>query len=71
MYKAFGIVNSSSKHPCRGLEDYRQSDFLIPGQIPYGRLPISNPSNSGIDRIQVYVKEKTKNSGFWHGWTSL
>lgn len=44
MYKAFGIVNSSSRNiRVEGLEDYRPIGAFIPGQIPYGRLPDFQP----------------------------
>lgn len=56
MYKAFGIVNSSSKNIwVEGLEDYRPiGAFSFLGRYRVIDFPISNLSNSGIDRIQVY-----------------
>ena len=59
MYKAFGIVNSSSRNiRVEGLEDYRPiGAFSFLGRYRMVDFPISNLSNSGIDRIQVYVKE--------------
>ena len=60
MYKAFGIVNSSSRNiRVEGLEDYRPiGAFSFLGRYRMVDFPISNLSNSGIDRIQIYVKEK-------------
>lgn len=57
MYKAFGIVNSSSKNIwVEGLEDYRPiGSFSFLGRYRVIDFPISNMSNSDIDRIQVYV----------------
>ena len=62
MYKAFGIVNSSSRNiRVEGLEDYRPiGAFSFLGRYRMVDFPISNLSNSGIDRIQVYVKEKPR-----------
>ena len=62
MYKAFGIVNSSSKNiRVEGLEDYRPiGAFSFLGRYRVIDFPISNLSNSDIDRIQVYVKEKPR-----------
>ena len=60
MYKAFGIVNSSSKNiRVEGLEDYRPiGAFSFLGRYRVIDFPISNLSNSDIDRIQIYVQEK-------------
>lgn len=62
MYKAFGIVNSSSKNiRVEGLEDYRPiGAFSILGRYRVIDFPISNLSNSDIDRIQIYVQEKPR-----------
>ena len=62
MYKAFGIVNSSSRNiRVEGLEDYRPiGAFSFLGRYRMVDFPISNLSNSGIDRIQIYVKEKPR-----------
>ena len=62
MYKAFGIVNSSSRNiRVEGLEDYRPiGAFSFLGRYRVVDFPISNLSNSGIDRIQVYVQEKPR-----------
>ena len=69
MYKAFGIVNSSSRNiRVEGLEDYRPiGAFSFLGRYRMVDFPISNLSNSGIDRIQVYVKEKPRTAaGSFH-----
>ena len=62
MYKAFGIVNSSSKNIwVEGLQDYRPiGAFSFLGRYRVIDFPISNMSNSGIDRIQVYVNNKPR-----------
>ena len=62
MYKAFGIVNSSSKNiRVEGLEDYRPiGAFSFLGRYRVVDFPISNLSNSDIDRIQIYVQEKPR-----------
>lgn len=62
MYKAFGIVNSSSKNiRVEGLEDYRPiGAFSFLGRYRVIDFPISNLSNSDIDRIQIYVQEKPR-----------
>lgn len=62
MYKAFGIVNSSSKNiRVEGLEDYRPiGAFSFLGRYRVIDFPISNLSNSDIDRIQIYIQEKPR-----------
>lgn len=62
MYKAFGIVNSSSKNiRVEGLEDYRPiGAFSFLGRYRVIDFPISNLSNSDIDRIQIYVQKKPR-----------
>ncbi|MDD2971872.1 MAG: glucose-1-phosphate adenylyltransferase subunit GlgD [Lachnospiraceae bacterium] len=57
MYSAFGIVNSTGKRIwVDGLEVYRPiGAFSFMGRYRVIDFPISNMSNSGIDRIQVYV----------------
>lgn len=62
MYKAFGIVNSSSKNiRVEGLEDYRPiGAFSFLCRYRVIDFPISNLSNSDIDRIQIYVQEKPR-----------
>lgn len=58
MYKAFGIINSSGKHIwVEGMQTYRPiSAFSFLGRYRVIDFPISNLSNSGIDRIQVYIR---------------
>ena len=62
MFKAFGIVNSSSKNIwVEGLQDYRPiGAFSFLGRYRVIDFPISNLSNSGIDRIQVYVNNSPR-----------
>ena len=62
MFKAFGIVNCSSKNVwVEGLQDYRPiGAFSFLGRYRVIDFPISNLSNSGIDRIQVYVNSKPR-----------
>ena len=57
MYSAFGIVTSSGRNiHVEGLEDYRPiGAFSFLGRYRIIDFPISNMSNSGIDRIQVYT----------------
>ena len=62
MYKAFGIVNFAGNHiRVDGLQKYRPvgaCSFL--GRYRIIDFPISNMSNSGIDNIQVYVRQKPR-----------
>ncbi|MDD3338379.1 MAG: glucose-1-phosphate adenylyltransferase subunit GlgD [Lachnospiraceae bacterium] len=60
MYNAFGIINPSNRHSwVEGLETYRPSGaFSFMGRYRVIDFPISNMSNSGIDRIQVYINRK-------------
>lgn len=62
MYKAFGIVNSSSRNiHVEGLQDYRPiGAFSFLGRYRLIDFPISNLSNSDIDRIHIYVQEKPR-----------
>ena len=62
MYKAFGIVNSSSRNLyVSGLQDYRPiGAFSFLGRYRVIDFPISNFSNSDIDRIQVYINSKPR-----------
>lgn len=62
MYKAFGILNSSGKNIwVDGLQTYRPiCAFSFLGRYRVIDFPISNMSNSGIDRIQVYVNKKPR-----------
>lgn len=66
MYKAFGIVNSSSRNiRVEGLEDYRPiGAFSFLGRYRMVDFPISNLSNSGIDLHSGLRERETKNSGF-------
>jgi glucose-1-phosphate adenylyltransferase len=62
MYKAFGIINSSSRNIwVEGLQDYRPiGSFSFLGRYRVIDFAISNMSNSGIDRIQVYINSKPR-----------
>ncbi|MDD3277278.1 MAG: glucose-1-phosphate adenylyltransferase subunit GlgD [Lachnospiraceae bacterium] len=62
MYDAFGIINPSSRQIwVEGLEDYRSiGAFSFLGRYRIIDFPISNMSNSGIDRIQVYIRRKPR-----------
>ena len=57
MAKAFGIVTApSNRYFVEGMQDYRPiSSFSFAGRYRLVDFPISNLSNSGIDRIQVYI----------------
>ena len=62
MYDAFGIVNSASRNIyVEGMQDYRPiGAFSFLGRYRVIDFPISNMSNSDIDRIQVYVNNKPR-----------
>ena len=62
MFKAFGIVNCSSKNVwVEGLQDYRPiGAFSFLGRYRVIDFPISNMTNSNIDRIQVYINNKPR-----------
>jgi glucose-1-phosphate adenylyltransferase len=62
MYKAFGIINSSSRNIwVEGLQDYRPiGSFSFLGRYRVIDFAISNMSNSDIDRIQVYINSKPR-----------
>lgn len=62
MSKAFGIVTSSGTHiKVEGMQNYRPiGAFSFLGRYRVIDFPISNMSNSGIDRIQVYVRRKPR-----------
>ena len=64
MARAFGIVTSSGSHiNVGGLQQYRPiGAFSLLGRYRVIDFPISNMSNSGIDRIQV-CNEQTAFSG--------
>lgn len=57
MAKAFGIVNTSGNHIwVEGMQDYRPiGAFSFLGRYRIIDFPISNLSNSDIDRIQVFA----------------
>ncbi len=62
MSKALGIVNFSGNNIwVKGLEEYRPiGAFSFLGRYRVIDFPISNMSNSGIDRIQVYIRRKPR-----------
>ncbi|MDO5362249.1 MAG: glucose-1-phosphate adenylyltransferase subunit GlgD [Eubacteriales bacterium] len=57
MYKAFGIINASRKNAyVEGLQEFRPiGAFSFLGRYRVIDFPISNMSNSNIDRIQIYI----------------
>lgn len=59
---AFGIVNTSGNHIwVEGLQAYRPiAAFSFLGRYRIVDFPISNMSNSGIERIQVYAGRKPR-----------
>lgn len=62
MYKAFGIVNSARRNVyVDGLQDYRPiGAFSFLGRYRVIDFPISNLSNSDIERIQVYTGNRPR-----------
>lgn len=60
--KAFGIVSSADNSiHVEGLHDYRPiGSFSFLGRFRVIDFPISNMSNSGMDRIQVYVRSSPR-----------
>ena len=68
MYSAFGIVNSSPRNILvEGLQDYRPiGAFSFLGRYRVIDFPISNLSNSDIDRIQVYMDNNKPRSLIEH-----
>ncbi len=64
MANAFGIVTSSGGHiHVEGLQTYRPiGAFSLLGRYRLIDIPVSNFSNSGIDRIQVYVNSQNPRS---------
>ena len=62
MAKALGIITSSGTHiRVEGMQKYRPiGAFSFLGRYRVIDFPISNMSNSGIDRIQVYVRRKPR-----------
>ncbi|MEE8885897.1 MAG: glucose-1-phosphate adenylyltransferase subunit GlgD [Eubacteriales bacterium] len=62
MCDALGIITSSANRlRVEGLQDYRpMGAFSFAGRYRVIDFPISNMSNSEIDRIQVYVRENPR-----------
>ena len=62
MAKAFGIVSSSGSHiHVEGMQDYRPiGSFSFLGRYRMVDFPVSNLSNSEIDRIQVYIQQNPR-----------
>ena len=62
MASAFGIVTSfRTRIHVEGMEDYRPiSAFSFLGRYRLVDFPVSNLSNSNIDRIQVYVSQNPR-----------
>ena len=62
MADAYGIVTSSGNHfRVEGLEDQRPiGAFSFLGRYRVVDFPVSNLSNSNIDRIQVYVSQNPR-----------
>ena len=62
MARALGIVSFSENHIwVEGMETYRSiGAFSFLGRYRVIDFPISNMSNSGIDRIQVYIRRKPR-----------
>ncbi len=62
MAKAFGIVTSSGSHiHVEGMQDYRPiGSFSFLGRYRMIDFPVSNLSNSEIDRIQVYIQQNPR-----------
>ena len=62
MANALGIITSSGIHiKVEGLQQYRPiGAFSFLGRYRVIDFPVSNMSNSGIDRIQVYVRRKPR-----------
>jgi glucose-1-phosphate adenylyltransferase len=60
--RAFGILNSSANHiHVKGLQTYRPiGAFSFIGRYRVVDFPLSNMSNSGINQIQVYVRENPR-----------
>lgn len=62
MINAFGIVTASNgRYHIPGMEDYRPiGSFSFLGRYRIVDFPVSNLSNSSIDRIQVYVSQNPR-----------
>ncbi len=61
MTRAFGIITSSAEQKVEGLQNYRSiGAFSFLGRYRVVDFPISNFSNSNIDRIQVYISSNPR-----------
>ena len=62
MSKALGIVNFAGRNVhIEGMQTYRPvGAFSFLGRYRVIDFPISNMSDSGIDRIQVYIRRKPR-----------
>ncbi len=62
MISAFGIVTASNgRYHVEGMEDYRPiGAFSFLGRYRIVDFPVSNLSNSNIDRIQVYASQNPR-----------
>ena len=60
--RAFGIIASAPNYiKVQGLHDFRPiGAFSFLGRFRVIDFPISNMSNSGIDRVQVYVNSRPR-----------
>ncbi len=60
--KAFGVINSAANNiRVEGLHDYRPiGAFSFLGRFRVIDFPISNFSNSGVDRIHVYLNSRPR-----------
>ena len=60
--KAFGVINSASNYiRVEGLHDYRPiGAFSFLGRFRVIDFPLSNMSNSGLDRIHVYLNSRPR-----------
>ena len=60
--KAFGVINSAANYiRVEGLHDYRPiGAFSFLGRFRVIDFPISNMSNSGINRIHVYLNSRPR-----------
>ena len=60
--KAFGIITSAANYiHVEGMHDYRPiGAFSFVGRYRVVDFPLSNMSNSGIDRIQVYINSRPR-----------
>ncbi|WP_029322065.1 glucose-1-phosphate adenylyltransferase subunit GlgD [Butyrivibrio sp. AE3004] len=60
--KAFGVINSAANYiRVEGLHDYRPiGAFAFLGRFRVIDFPISNMSNSGFDRIHVYLNSRPR-----------